>query len=242
MKYECEHCEFEGKSHKGMGQHYGRTHGVKYSYIVVEKKCYMCEKVYPVSEFYPDKSKNDGIHSVCKKCHYEKAKKYKKDNPEKAAEYDRRYYRNHREARLKQKRLYVKNNKDSINKWRRKYHKEKYHSDVNYKIRSAVSRAVHTTLKENNQRKDTATWNALPYTPTQLKEHLESQFDDRMSWDTHGRFGWHIDHIIPQSKLIYDSMDHPNFLKCWSLNNLQPLWWDDNLSKGDKLLDKSLEM
>ena len=63
-----------------------------------------------------------------------------------------------------------------------------------------------------------------------------SKFTEGMTLDNHGIYGWHIDHIIPQSKLLYDSMDHPNFQKCWALENLQPLWAKDNLSKSNKIL------
>ena len=64
-----------------------------------------------------------------------------------------------------------------------------------------------------------------------LKEHLESQFTEGMSWEN--RSEWHIDHIIPQSKFKFDSLTHPNFLKCWDLSNLQPLWAVDNMRKGN---------
>ena len=76
----------------------------------------------------------------------------------------------------------------------------------------------------------------LPYTPKEMKEHLESLWLPGMTWDNHALDGWHIDHIIPQSKLLYDSMDHPNFQKCWALENLQPLWAKENISKSDKIL------
>lgn len=32
-------------------------------------------------------------------------------------------------------------------------------------------------------------------------------------------------------------MDHPNFQKCWALENLRPLEALENIRKGDKLLD-----
>ena len=70
----------------------------------------------------------------------------------------------------------------------------------------------------------------------ELMEHLEKQFQEGMTWDNHGVHGWHLDHIIPQSKLLYDSMDHSNFQKCWALENLQPLWAKENIKKGSKIL------
>jgi hypothetical protein len=61
---------------------------------------------------------------------------------------------------------------------------------------------------------------------------LESKFDDKMSWDNYGSY-WHIDHIIPQSKLLYNSMEDENFKKCWDLQNLQPLEATANMKKGE---------
>jgi 5-methylcytosine-specific restriction endonuclease McrA len=57
-----------------------------------------------------------------------------------------------------------------------------------------------------------------------------------MTWDNYGSY-WHVDHIYPHSKLPYDSMDHPNFLKAWALNNLQPLEAIENMKKSNKILD-----
>ncbi len=54
--------------------------------------------------------------------------------------------------------------------------------------------------------------------------------DDSNTWT------WQIDHIVPQSRLPYDSMDHPNFKKSWTLGNLRPLSSKDNLFKSNKLI------
>ena len=80
----------------------------------------------------------------------------------------------------------------------------------------------------------------MPYTQQQLREHLEKQFEPWMNWDNHGRANsnkktWQIDHVIPQSLLTYDSMEHPNFQKCWALENLRPLDAIENLKKSDKI-------
>jgi len=56
-----------------------------------------------------------------------------------------------------------------------------------------------------------------------------------MTWDNYGN-KWVIDHIIPQVKFIYNSLDHPNFLECWKMENLRPLCKNKNLIKSDKLI------
>jgi len=49
-----------------------------------------------------------------------------------------------------------------------------------------------------------------------------------MSWDNYGE--WHIDHIKPVS--LFDELENVNVVN--SLDNLQPLWASENLSKGNK--------
>ena len=71
----------------------------------------------------------------------------------------------------------------------------------------------------------------LPYTFECLVQHLENNFVEGMTWDNYGE--WHIDHIVAESKFSYNSFQDPEFLKCWDLGNLQPLWKQDNLSKRD---------
>ena len=64
--------------------------------------------------------------------------------------------------------------------------------------------------------------------------HLENQFKENMSWDNHGNYGWHIDHIIPCAS--FDLTDIEQQKKCFNYTNLQPLWAKDNMSKGSKIL------
>ena len=98
-----------------------------------------------------------------------------------------------------------------------------------------------TALRNNNSSKEgNSTWAALPYTPQQLREHLEAQFEEGMTWDNYGE--WHIDHIYPQSKLPYESMTDENFRLAWDLRNLRPLWAAENLSKRDKIIEGAEEL
>ena len=71
------------------------------------------------------------------------------------------------------------------------------------------------------------------YTILELKEHLEKQFVDGMSWDNYGE--WHIDHIKPISSFNFENVKDPAFKRYWALNNLQPLWAKDNWNKRKKL-------
>lgn len=68
----------------------------------------------------------------------------------------------------------------------------------------------------------------LGYSALDLKTHIENQFIDGMSWNNWG--DWHIDHIRPVSS--FDKTEKPYIVN--ALDNLQPLWWKDNLEKGKK--------
>jgi DNA-binding MltR family transcriptional regulator len=75
----------------------------------------------------------------------------------------------------------------------------------------------------------------LQYTPEQLITHLENKFTDKMTWDNYGE--WHVDHKLPITHFNISEMGDSEFMKCWSLDNLQPMWGDENIKKSNKLLD-----
>ena len=78
-------------------------------------------------------------------------------------------------------------------------------------------------------------WQTLVgYTLDDLRAHLESQFAPGMSWENIGE--WHIDHRRPRSSFSFADHTDPQFLECWSLANLQPLWALDNLIKGARIV------
>lgn len=63
-----------------------------------------------------------------------------------------------------------------------------------------------------------------------VKAYLESKFKEGMTWENHGE--WHIDHIIP----ISSGRTEDEVIKLCHYSNLQPLWAEENLLKGDKVL------
>ena len=116
------------------------------------------------------------------------------------------------------------------NKENKKY-RDRIANDVYFKIRKNVSRAINHALKSFGAKKDSSIMNYLNYSMIELKRHIENLFDDKMSWSNYGIY-WHIDHIIPQSCLPYNTMSDDNFKKCWALNNLRPLEAKLNMLDG----------
>jgi hypothetical protein len=129
---------------------------------------------------------------------------------------------------------YRSDNRQKLNKQRL----EKYHSDPNFKIRHLYRTRLNNALRYQYTKKVGSCIKFLGCTILQLKEHLESQFKEGMNWENHNKYGWHIDHIIPC--IDFDLTNSEEIKECFHYTNLQPLWWYENLSKGDKLYDSIL--
>lgn len=109
----------------------------------------------------------------------------------------------------------------------------KHRSTPRGKLDDLMSSAIYSAIKK---RKAGRSWSDLVgYSVDDLMDHLERQFQPGMTWENHGQYGWHIDHVIPRSAFNYEEPEDIDFKRCWALDNMQPLWWRDNLSKGAKL-------
>lgn len=114
-------------------------------------------------------------------------------------------------------------------------HKAKREADPKYKINDAMKSAIYDALK---YKKAGRSWEkVVDYTLTKLMNHLELKFKGNMSWENYGEV-WHIDHIIPKSKFHFQNTNDSEFKICWALENLQPLFKSENLSKQDKVTNE----
>lgn len=129
---------------------------------------------------------------------------------------------------------YRKNNVDKIRQIKRDYERFRKASDPAYKLISNFRTAIYQVLKENNVEKNRHYFDILKYTPEELMSHLEKQFTDGMTWDNYGE--WHVDHRMPISSFNFESVDDDSFIKCWSLDNLQPMWGKENIVKGNNII------
>ena len=125
------------------------------------------------------------------------------------------------------------NNKDKIRKTKREYEKTRKSNDPVYKLVGNFRTAIYTVLKENNVKKFGHYFDILGYSQENLINHLENQFDDKMSWENYGK--WHVDHKLPITFFNFTSIEDEEFKKCWSLDNLQPMWGSENISKSNRI-------
>ena len=186
------------------------------------KKCMHKGAMQDISNFYRNsKGAADGYDTRCKDCVRKRQLAKYHEDPAKAL-------RRHKAWR-------AKGGLEKMNAYQREWRKK--NNTPERKLRNTVSNSVYSALKIGGHTKGGSTFARLPYTPAELKEHIENQFDKNMSWDNYGSY-WNVDHIIPQAALIYDSLEHPNFQKCWALSNLRPLECGANASKGALYKDR----
>jgi len=152
-----------------------------------------------------------------------KQKKYCSVKCREASRYLRR-----KDKLLIQKKEYYEANKYDINRKKTIYKKEKRAKDDKYRIkgnlRSRLNKAITGNYKTGSAVAD------LGCSIEELKKHLESQFQPGMNWDNYGLHGWHIDHI--KSLASFDLSNPDEAKKACHYTNLQPLWAEDNWSKG----------
>ena len=122
--------------------------------------------------------------------------------------------------------------KQITKKYRQMHRIEKNEYAKKYYIKNKLVICIQSGIFASLKGKKRSTWQKLVgYDLKTLKEHLESLFEPGMNWNNYGKFGWHIDHIRPINTFNITSEDCEDFKKCWALENLRPLWWDENLKR-----------
>lgn len=170
----------------------------------------------------------------------QKAKEYRetlKSNPdyiEKKRASDREYNRKrdpkrsaaaakaYRESRTEEQRL-----RDNAATLRRQ--KERRREEPQYLLACRVR--TRTAMAVRGSAKRCSTTASIGCSWSELRAHIESQFLPDMSWDN--RDQWDIDHIKPLAS--FDLTDPEQFRQACHYTNLQPLWSEDNRSKGARL-------
>ena len=174
------------------------------------KVCNKCGVGKELIHFYKRSEMKDGFRSECKQCYKIisiKNYKYEKVPAEKryVAKYDAKEY--------------YKKNKDKILE-QGKINKRRYRENPTHKVQDNISRSIRKKIK--NFHPDVS----------RIKEHLENQFTNELTWDNYGTI-WHVEHIVPQS--LYDFSNKEDINRCWNERNLRPLKAIDNLRKNNKL-------
>jgi len=123
---------------------------------------------------------------------------------------------------------------DKFKEWNKSYYSNKYNNDYYFKLQHSFRRNLRHSFTNNGYKKNSKTQEILGCDFETFKLHLEKQFTKGMSWSNQGE--WHFDHIYPVSL----ARDEAHLIKLNHYTNFQPLWAIDNLSKGNKIIEKQL--
>ncbi len=210
----CKPCRsIEAKiKNKKKAEFEGRTYREKgvYNKDSESKICTCCNVDKPVLEFNLGGNGKDGYQPKCKSCR----KAYRVKNRQKLSDQQLSWQARNREKKSKYQLdwYYLRRNEES------------------FKISLAIRSILARTVKQIGHVKKQRACDELGYASIDLKNHMESLFTDGMCWGNHGE--WHIDHIKPVSLFVKEGETDPSVIN--ALDNLQPLWASDNLSKGAK--------
>jgi len=208
--------------------------------------CKTCKELKPLDLKHFRKNHNNGkpMPTTCKECYnksrrefdrkrasqpkrVEARKQYKLNNPEKIKELNKKW----REENKEYNRSYMRG-------WLKKRYHSHYKHDPRFRIDNAMGANINSALKGNKAGRK---WESLVgYTVEDLIKHLESKFENWMTWENYGNPNgdhtecWHVDHIVPQSSFEYTHPEEESFKRCWELDNLQPLSGKENIRKGNK--------
>ncbi len=92
---------------------------------------------------------------------------------------------------------------------------ERRKNNVEYCIMNKLRMRIIGAVKTQKTYKSYKTRILIGCTVQKIKQYLEDKFEKNMSWENYGKYGWHIDHIIPCS--AFDLTNEEEQKKMFSL-------------------------
>ena len=206
------------------------------------KICLKCKLSKDICDFNKDKNRIDGLQPMCKVCNKEYKLDYYFKNKNKILDKSKIYYEHNKEHIMLRVKYWGENNEDKVKEYKKNYIEnnrdtinkrmsERKKNEPILKLKMLYRSKINKILGSKKEK----TFELIGCSPSQLKEHLEKQFWVGMTWENHGLFGWHIDHIIP----ISSAKNNEELKKLCHYTNLQPLWALDNIRKRDNIINGS---
>lgn len=212
---------------------------------IIMKKCGKCAELKAINRFSKDKSKHDGLCTVCKDCRVKYRKSYYEANKDKAIADSRSWYEENKDQAAEKKAIYYRKNIDLFRAKRKAkywqdpqsakdsvkaYNRERARVDPVFRMAQRCRKRLWAALKEGGYTKRSRSFEIIGCSPEQLMSHLASMFSAGMTEENYGQ--WHIDHIIP----LASAGSEDEVIRLCHYTNLQPLWAEDNIRKGAKIL------
>lgn len=208
---------------------------------------YYCKDCVKLNSKKRRLEKPEECKAACKK-HYDEHKEenkisnaeYRKTHKEEKRIRDKKYKEDHKEELKLKRQLYraehleeclakeAKRRRDHPERsW--EYYKKRRTTDSLFKLKCNLRGLIKSSIARGGYSKNTKTAEILGCTYEEFMIYIENQFTEGMTWDNYPE--WVFDHIYPVSRGI----DEAHVITLNHYTNLQPLWAEDNLRKGNKL-------
>ena len=206
-------------------------------------KCYCREcsndKIHEYRLNNPEKIKE--YKEKTKDIRREKDARYREDNRDKLRVVSTEYNKKCRDYRIQKRRERLldpterEKEREEHRKWRQDHREEynQYFKDhyEKYPIKKIIRNIRHGIPRIlRGKSKASKTMELIGCSKEFLMQHLESQFTEGMNWSNYGIRGWWVDHIIPCA--AFDHNDPEQQKACHHWSNLQPMWYQENISKN----------
>ncbi len=151
---------------------------------------------------------------------------YQKANKEKCNLRKKLWARKNKERVKASRERWAKKNPD----FKRKWIANKRRTDVGFRILCSLRHTLWRT--RSTKKRSRSCEKMLGCSLEDFRIYLESKFEVGMTWGNYGKYGWHIDHIVPCA--LFDLTREEHRKRCFHFSNLQPMFAIENHKKAAK--------
>lgn len=137
--------------------------------------------------------------------------------------------------RRDQNKQWIANNRERYRMWMADHMRNKRQTDPWYCVRNRLASRLWHALAGQNGKKAFKTEELIGCTVSELRDQLQRQFTEGMTWDKFLAGEISIDHLTPCA--AFDLTKPEEQKKCFHHSNLAPKWTSDNQRKGDLMPD-----
>lgn len=196
------------------------------------KVCKKCGVEKPLIEFAKSKQCRGGYQGRCKRCASLDTQKWQSENIPKVRANQKRYDERNPDKVRERKERHDKKYPEQLKARRKRYNDKRLKEDPVYRYLMEIRKKTREYAFKNYNHTGNEFFKVIGISIDGFKEYIQGKFKDGMNWDNHGIDGWHFDHIIP----ISNAKTIEEVEKLSHYTNLQPLWKEENESKGNKVL------
>ena len=199
------------------------------------RTCNTCNLIKPITEYHKGKRNPGGFCSECKQCSHHRQKLSKQVRRSLTSTVRCKQLTSDNNTMTKNTK-YVVRTLEERKQLRNKRRRERYKSNIHFRMSVVLRQRAKNAIL--GRHKKTSALKLVGCTLQFLKNWIEYQFTEGMTWDNFGE--WQLDHVKPCA--MFDLSDISNQLECFNWKNVRPMWAKENAKKSDAINKSLIEM